>query len=176
MASFTHTFPPRVEVSPTCLLNGASCARSCSCRGSLSALRILAKIYNEHSPPTPDIDLPRTKTKPEIKVEPSPTPSPSPVNLGNQSLAAEADASLIQATLSILFGLLMNDSPLNQAEILNTMDTPGSDRAKLGRLVEQAKEFVAFYDAMNGRKAETEGEDGSAGEVVKILERLRDRC
>lgn len=46
------------------------------------------------------------------------------------------------------------------------------DRAKLARLVEQGKEFVAFYDALSGG----EREDRSASEVVEILERLRDDC
>jgi len=135
-------------------------------------------MYNEHSLLISDTTPPRTKTKSEIKLEPAPTSSPPSANSSNQSLVtmAEADASLIQATLSILFGLLMDDSPLNQAQILDAMSTPGGDRIKLGKLVEQAKDFVAFYNAMSDGKADREREDGSAGEVVRILERLRDRC
>lgn len=56
----------------------------------------------------------------------------------------------------------------------------GGNRAKLDKLVEQAKEFVTIYNAMSsgrgGGEREKDVEERSANQVVGVLEQLRDEC
>lgn len=83
----------------------------------------------------------------------------------------------------------MDFSPPNQTLILSALSDANShdgtinNKLKLARLVEQGKDFVAFYDAIHRAAAAAAdddsgdvngGDDQSANEVVEILERLRD--
>ncbi|KAF9454402.1 hypothetical protein P691DRAFT_692580 [Macrolepiota fuliginosa MF-IS2] len=185
----------RTKISPTCI----TCTGECTCPGSLNGLQILVRIYENHTPAS--YSTATTKTEPNIKQEPEVIPSPSPTShLQTLSIAEAADASLIQGTLAILFGLLMADSLENQEVILSSMtldghrDSSGSgsgggERLKLTKLVDQAREFVVVYEAMNSKSAGGGGSEGggkgegregegnaSASEVVRVLERLRDEC
>lgn len=54
--------------------------------------------------------------------------------------------------LSILFGLLMRDDPVNQRTILSAL-TGSDSRAILDSLVDQAREFVTFYTDLSSRMA-----------------------
>lgn len=194
------------ELSPTCSLKSVSCAKKrggkagCTCPDLMNAIQILVKMYNANQSITRTTTRNATSTSTlsassKIKHEPSSTPPsaitprpPSPLPTGTGAGADEAH--VIQDTLSILFGLLMDSSPLNQTIILSSLSTTNtnvgavSDKLKLARLVEQGKDFVAFYDAMNnaaGATADGLGdvdgvEDQSASKVVEILERLRDSC
>jgi hypothetical protein len=134
----------------------------------------------------------KTKHEPSTTPPPPPstTPSPPPTTTTTTTTTTGADeAHLIQGTLSILFGLLMDSSPPNQTIILSSLsninDNDGiiNNKLKLARLVEQGKDFVAFYDAIHSAGAGAddsgdvnEGDDQSVSEVVEILERLRDSC
>lgn len=104
---------------------------------------------------------------------------------------AEADASFLRGHLAVLFGLLMVGSPENQAMVLAALPsasppTPSSNymngkkerekyakRAKLSRLVEQAKDFAVFYTVISNHVG-GEKESKVAREVVKFLEAQRD--
>lgn len=89
---------------------------------------------------------------------------------------AEADASFLRGHLAVLFGLLMIDCPENQTEILASLPAPSGkakDRVKLNRLVDQAKDFAAFYSAVSGTIG-GEKESKITAEVVQFLEAQRD--
>jgi len=92
----------------------------------------------------------------------------------------------------VLFGLLMVGSPVNQAMILTALPSaPPSTtsstihvngkkerekyakRAKLARLVEQAKDFAVFYTVISNHMG-GEKESKVAREVVRFLEAQRD--
>jgi hypothetical protein len=88
----------------------------------------------------------------------------------------------------VLFGLLMRGSTANQSVILAAL--PGaSSGVKVGRLVDQAREFVAFYAEVSGGLQEVReggvggvdvGERGGGKsedvvrDVIVFLEGLRD--
>lgn len=77
----------------------------------------------------------------------------------------------------------MSESPENQSAILESLPTPTTSRAqknktsnkvKLSKLAEQARDFVAFYAAVNRHSEEGEKESKVAKSVVRFLERQRD--
>ena len=83
----------------------------------------------------------------------------------------------------------MSESPENQSAILESLpvltsasDTSSrlqknkkiSNKVKLSRLAEQARDFVAFYAAVNGNSEEGEKESKVAKNVVRFLEKQRD--
>ena len=84
----------------------------------------------------------------------------------------------------------MSESPENQSAILESLPLPTSASAttssrqqnnnktgkkvKLSRLAEQARDFVAFYAAVNGHSEEGEKESKVAKSVVRFLEKQRD--
>ncbi|KAF8075174.1 hypothetical protein FPV67DRAFT_1665903 [Lyophyllum atratum] len=79
------------------------------------------------------------------------------------------DALFLRGHLPIFFGLLIRGSPENQAYILDALD--GAAAAE--RLVEHAREFVAFYAALGGEGAAAEAEGKVGRDVVAFLEGLR---
>ncbi|KAF7770314.1 hypothetical protein Agabi119p4_6288 [Agaricus bisporus var. burnettii] len=203
-ASETKDVLRRTKLSPTCSLKSVSCAKKrggkagCTCPDLMNAIQILVEMYNANQSITRTTTRNATSTSTlsassKIKCEPSSTPpsaiTPPPPSALPTGAGAD-EAHVIQDTLSILFGLLMDSSPPNQTIILSSLSTTNtnvgavSDKLKLARLVEQGKDFVAFYDAMNnaaGATADGLGdvdgvEDQSASKVVEILERLRDSC
>ena len=98
----------------------------------------------------------------------------------------EADASFLRGHLAVLFGLLMSESPENQSAILGSLPVPTvatsprvqknktGTKVKLSRLAEQARDFVAFYTAVNAHSEEGEKESKVAKSVVRFLEKQRD--
>jgi hypothetical protein len=79
----------------------------------------------------------------------------------------------------------MSESPENQSAILESLPAPTSTssgvqknktgtKVKLSRLAEQARDFVAFYAAVNGHSEEGEKESKVAKSVVRFLEKQRD--
>lgn len=83
----------------------------------------------------------------------------------------------------------MSESPENQSAILESLPVPTSTvatssraqknnktgkKVKLSRLAEQARDFVAFYAAVNGHSEEGEKESKVAKNVVRFLEKQRD--
>lgn len=82
----------------------------------------------------------------------------------------------------------MSESRENQSAILESLPVPTSASAlssrvqkskigkkiKLSRLAEQARDFVAFYAAVNGHSEEGEKESKVAKSVVRFLEKQRD--
>lgn len=145
-----------------------------------------------HQLPT---STPTTSTP--TKKEDEPSPSTHQEALPERGKERDtADASFLRGHLAVLFGLLMRDNPMNQKYILDLLDNvstgPGErteDRSKLGleRLIEQAREFAAFYAVLSastsGRHGEGQLETETDTEVVKesqvarevvvILESLR---
>jgi hypothetical protein len=108
----------------------------------------------------------------------------SPVTLSEDSpeARAEADASFLRGHLAVLFGLLMMGSAENESAILSSL--PSFDvnmkktalatrRTKLARLVEQAKDFAAFFRAVSDDIG-GEKESKVATDVVHFLEMRRD--
>lgn len=91
-----------------------------------------------------------------------------------------ADTLFLRGHLAVLLGLLMRGNPTNQAYILAALGvSAASNRVALARLVEQAREFVAFYAALGGAGNRVDGSaderDGRvARDVVQFLAELRD--
>ncbi|KAF9466171.1 hypothetical protein BDZ94DRAFT_1288503 [Collybia nuda] len=164
-----------IRLDPACTLKRRACIRQCTCSPEKSSLNILDILVNLYI-----IQLPPTQT---IKSESTPPTD-------------TVDASFLRGHLAVMFGLLMRGSPENQEYILNRLDgTSVSPRGKLNRLVDQARDFVAFYAALSshpidpdisiggdvpegGRReldVERERESKVAKGVVRFLEGLRDR-
>ena len=59
---------------------------------------------------------------------------------------------IIQGHTAVLFGLLMRDNLENQTSILGML-AGGTNRQKLGVLVDSAREFVEFYGEVMARVA-----------------------
>ena len=102
---------------------------------------------------------------------------------------SEAEASFLRGHLAVLFGLLMMDNTENQTAILQALPSnisvaPStsaktkairiSERSKLSQLVDQAKDFVAFYTVVSNRLGDGEKESKVAKDVVNFLMRQRD--
>lgn len=128
---------------------------------SLGAFDILVQLYNHQLTPTANLAGTNVNGKTELE------PPPHSATLD----ADTADTLFLRGHLAVLFGLLMRRNPANQDYLLNAL-AGASSRATLVTLVEQAREFVAFYDALRG---ETEREGRVAKDVVAFLQELRDR-
>ncbi|KAF8075171.1 hypothetical protein FPV67DRAFT_1620063 [Lyophyllum atratum] len=151
------------RLDPCCTLRKRACIRQCTCgstsTGSISALDILVRLYHRHLPRS----TPPTNGKGKIKIKAeSPGPSLDPI-------PDTGDALFLRGHLAVLFGLLIRGSPENQTYILDALD----GAAAAGRLVEHAREFVAFYAALGGEGAAAEAEGKVGRDVVAFLEGLR---
>ena len=171
LIAFVHVLP--IGLNPSCALKKRACARRCTCSPTSNGLDILVNIYTIQS----------------FKIESS--ESSLPADATAEALIREAaDASFLHGHLAVLFGLLMSESPENQSAILKSLpvlptsaaNTTSSrvqknktgNKVKLGRLAEQARDFVAFYAAVNGHSEEGEKESKVAKNVVRFLEKQRD--
>lgn len=153
------TYPSdKPGLDPSCTYQKRSCLQTCTCPNPISVLDILTHLYVNHLPPI----LPKSESE-------------DPTND-----AADADASFLRGHLAILFGLLMQGNQANQDAIFAALPPAGADqkRGKLSRLVDQAREFVAFYAVLSGSTGDggenTDGEGKIAKAVVVFLEALRD--
>jgi hypothetical protein len=97
----------------------------------------------------------------------------------------DAGAAFVRGHLALLFGLLVRGAPAGRTVLLAAL--PGvSARAKLARLAEDARAFVAFYAALADAggaerprgQAGVFGEDGGgvAARTLAFLETLRDEA
>ena len=162
---FVHVLPIGLNLS--CALKKRACARRCTCFPTSNGLDILVNIYTIQG----------------FKIESSESSLPADAT----EALKEADASFLHGHLAVLFGLLMSESPENQSAILESLPAPTSAttssrvqkkksgyKVKLSRLAEQARDFVAFYAAVNGHSEEGEKESKVAKSVVRFLEKQRD--
>ncbi|KAH9479321.1 hypothetical protein JR316_0007911 [Psilocybe cubensis] len=151
-----------IRLNPSCTLQKRACIRKCVCSRSVSGVEVLAHLYSSF----------------QIKPEALPT------SLDEESpeARAEADASFLRGHLSVLFGLLMKENSENQSKILAALPTPTLTtsknvnmvkRAKMSRLVEQAKDFAAFYTAVSS-KLGSDTNNSTVKEVVAFLAKTRD--
>lgn len=155
-----------IGLNLSCALKKRACARRCTCSPVSSGLDILVNIYIVQG----------------FKTE----ASESSLAADTAEALIEADASFLRGHLAVLFGLLMSESPENQSAILESLPLPTSatssrvqknkigNKIKLSRLAEQARDFVAFYAAVNGQSEEGEKESKVAKSVVRLLEKQRD--
>ncbi|KAG5653614.1 hypothetical protein H0H81_011986 [Sphagnurus paluster] len=147
------------RLDPTCTLRKRACIRRCTCTRAISALDILVQLYTRYQPASDAAH------------------SHSPAQADDDAVDP-ADALFLRGHLAVLFGLLIRGCEANQEHILDAL---GGARA-LRALVEQAREFVAFYAALGegaGVSASASGvggtEDGQvAQDVVCFLEGLVD--
>lgn len=162
----------RLGLNPSCALKKRACARRCTCSPTSNGLDILVNIYTIQG----------------FKIESS--ESSFQADATTEALREAADASFLNGHLAVLFGLLMSESPENQSAILESLPAPtsasapssrrvqksktGNNKIKLSRLAEQARDFVAFYAAINGHSEEGEKESKVAKSVVRFLEKQRD--
>lgn len=152
-------------LNPSCTLQRRACARKCVCSHPLSGIEILVQLYSYQQVKTESLSTSLDEDSPEAR--------------------AEADASFLRGHLSVLFGMLMIDSPENQSAILTALPTLSlttspnpknlkmAKRAKMNRLVEQAKDFAAFYTAVSN-KLGGDKDSKVVKEVVTFLETKRD--
>ncbi|KAF5318400.1 hypothetical protein D9611_013911 [Ephemerocybe angulata] len=142
-------------LDPSCKLRRGQCLDACSCPKvhNASALEILVQLYTRQPEMAP------------VKVE----------DEEEERLQIDADASFLRGHLGVLFGLCMQGSAANQTALLELL--PGSQRKiKLNRLVEQARQFVAFFAvvAADGQGVPRESSSRVGTEIVRFLEELRD--
>lgn len=93
------------------------------------------------------------------------------------SLQVDADASFLQGHLAVMFGLCMRGNTTNQKTLLNLLPGPQSNpKIKLNRLVDQARQFVSFFEIIEGQAQEAQRESSSrtGAEILRFLEDLRD--
>ncbi|KAF9487433.1 hypothetical protein BDN71DRAFT_1404780 [Pleurotus eryngii] len=119
-------------------------------------------------------------------------------------ISAEFGSDFVSGHLSILLGMLMRGSKVNQIQILAALPGP-TNRSKLNTMVERSREFTAFYKILmlklqqsggpsegldNGgrssaggrsqdiRKTQEAGEkiDATAREIITLLEDMQIRC
>jgi len=113
-----------------------------------------------------------------------------------EKMQREADASFLRCHLAVIFGLFMQGNKANQRALLELLSESASQpvtsstniRTTLNRLVDQARQFVAFFSVVvqqqsqgaegeelieNSRKVD-DREQEVAREVVRFLESLRD--
>ena len=161
--AFTHVLS--IGLNPSCALKKRACARRCTCSPPSNGLDILVNAYIIQG----------------FKLESSESSLPADAT----EALREADASFLRGHLAVLFGLLMSKSPKNQSAILESLPVPTStiscaqkndtgSKVKLSRLAEQARDFVAFFAAVNGHSEEGEKESEVARSVVRFLEEQRD--
>ena len=162
-----------IGLNPSCALKKRACARRCTCSPTSNGLDILVNIYTIQS----------------LKIESSESSLQADANHATAEALREAAASFLHGHLAVLFGLLMSESPENQLAILESLPLPKftaatssrvqknnktGNKIKLGRLAEQARDFVVFYAAVNGHSKEGERESKVAKSVVRFLEKQRD--
>jgi hypothetical protein len=147
-----------------------ACDESCQ-EQKIPAAEVLAQLYAA-----------RLST---VKVEPD--------TIDENSAVAQADAFVVLGHLAILLGMLMRPHDTRRLQQFGDGDVqriildaiPGmSHRAKLDRMVQQAKEVGQFYEAITAASQATEGdasgdrvqegESAVARNVVRVLEQLRD--
>lgn len=147
-------------LDPACTLKKRVCIRQCTCsskKASLSVLDVLVQLYIRQLPP--------------IQVIKSETTPP----------ADTSDASFLRGHLAVMFGLLMRSSPENQEQILEALNGTGagaSPRAKLNRLVDQARDFIAFYAALSSNPLDSDGPvdgNGAEGDRRREIDAERER-
>jgi len=174
-----------IHLDPACKLKKRACIRQCICSTSsgksktpLSALDVLVQLYLHQ--------LPSSTSTPQVKIDPNSTTLE--LETGRDRGGDTPDASFLRGHLAVLFGLLMERNAMNQAYILGALGREQGDRGKLRRLVEQAREFAAFYAVLSvgaGRRdghadgdqeveADALKESKVARDVVLFLESLRD--
>ncbi|KDR80790.1 hypothetical protein GALMADRAFT_264743 [Galerina marginata CBS 339.88] len=154
------------RLNPSCALKKRICARKCTCPQPSFGIEILAQLYSRQQIKTESFSVALSEDSPEAR--------------------AEADASFLRGHLAVLFGLLMIDHPENQSAILsalpslspstmssNARSQKAAKRAKMSRLVEQAKDFAAFYTAVS-KTLGGDKESKVAKDVVSFLETQRD--
>jgi hypothetical protein len=73
---------------------------------------------------------------------------------------------------SAILGSLPNSAAATSSRVQKRNKT--GNKVKLSRLAEQARDFVAFYAAINGHSEEGEEESKVAKSVVRFLEKQRD--
>ena len=167
---------PPIGLNPSCALKKRACARRCTCSPTSNGLDILVNIYTIQS----------------LKIESSESSLQADASHATAEAlreAADASESFLHGHLAVLFGLLMSESPENQLAILESLPLPKftaatssrvqknnktGNKVKLGRLAEQARDFVAFYAAVSGHSEEGEKESKVAKSVVRFLEKQRD--
>ncbi|KAJ4474884.1 hypothetical protein J3R30DRAFT_3295167 [Lentinula aciculospora] len=145
-------------LDPDCIHKTLPCFPICSCRRRMSLVQILVATY-EHQLPIID----PASVNPTKSVMKSEFPK-SPLALKiEQQQEAEADVYFLLGHLSVLFGLLMMDSPQNQEIVLDALpllheDTELSSstairrkQQKLAQLVENASELGVFYAVISRR-------------------------
>ncbi|KAG5643357.1 hypothetical protein DXG03_001039 [Asterophora parasitica] len=167
------------HLDPTCALKKRTCIRRCACapdpitgKGkaksrSSSALDVLVRVYSFYQPP-------------------SSTPT-SPQGLG---AGTDADALFLRGHLAVVFGLLIRGSEENEAYLLLALTDEeeeegrvgvrsewerAKEREVVGKLAEQAREFVAFYTALGGIGGGGEPAEDMrvARDVIRFLEARR---
>ncbi|KAF9478231.1 hypothetical protein BDN70DRAFT_880183 [Pholiota conissans] len=152
----------QIQINPSCPLRKKACGRHCSCSRRSSGIDILAQLYLQQ----------------QVKVE----SAPASLSEDSPEARAEADASFLRGHLAVLFGLLMMGSAGNESAILSALPSSSeatakkpqvARRVKFARLLDQAREFAAFYSAVSGDVGE-EKESKVAGDVVRFLEAKRD--
>ncbi|GLB41610.1 putative wings apart-like protein regulation of heterochromatin [Lyophyllum shimeji] len=157
------------RLDPACTLKKRACIRQCTCAssrsGSIGALDVLVQLYHRHLPRSSPAVNGKGRGSGRIKSE-SPPPATALVQNPDPD---PADALFLRGHLAVLFGLLIRGCPENQTYILDAL---GGARA-VGRLVEHASEFVAFYAALGGGSAAAEADGKVARDVVAFLEGLR---
>ena len=139
--AFEQQTDPLPVLSRTCP-GRPSCIRRCHCSDRATALSSLLFIFLNHQ---------NNQSKPETD---------------------ETDHEMepiIQGHTAVLFGLLMRDNLQNQTSILDMLPG-GTNKQKLGILVDTAREFVEFYgDVMarvaRGRKGGDTVEESQVTEV-----------
>lgn len=109
-------------------------------------------------------------------------------DVDDERLQMDADASFLRGHLAVLFGLLMQGNEKNQGalqEMLPGGQSKAEVKIKLNRLVDQARQFVAFFTVVLGQESgeketrrledrERESSSRVAKEIVEFLARLRD--
>lgn len=169
--AFVHVL--LIGLNPSCALKKRACARRCTCSPTSNGLDILVNTYTIQG----------------VKIESS--ESSLSADATAEALREAAGASFLHGHLAVLFGLLMSESPENQSAILKSLpvsptsatapssrvqknNNKTSNKVKLSRLAEQARDFVAFYAAVSGHSEEGEKESRVAKSVVRFLEKQRD--
>ncbi|KAE9392892.1 hypothetical protein BT96DRAFT_979176 [Gymnopus androsaceus JB14] len=141
-------------LDPECIQNDIPCICVCSCPNTVNLLNVMVTIY-EHQLST--ISPLHQHLASAVKSEPlDETPS-----LDDQE--AEADASFLLGHLSVLFGLLMMDSPENQEIVVDALpvldleredtkpNSTAASRKKVAQLIENASELGVFYAVISRR-------------------------
>ena len=95
------------------------------------------------------------------------------------SLQVDADASFLRGHLAVLFGLCMRGNTTNHKTLLNLWPGPKSNpKDKFNRLVDQARQFVSFFEIIEGQAQESQRESSSrtGADILRFLEDLRDNA